>query len=138
MERLIIYLGAAFAFISFLYIGLFVTRRFLTKRGIGGVKTFLKATDNKDEATQALLVYLNDEFNRTGRNIAVYDGSDTFNKDGWIFFWDTVDFVNTKDPALGFKGANPVHYNKETGRITFVPQHQVFKYFGNEGEAKKS
>jgi len=135
MERISLYTGAVFAFISFLLIGLFVTRYFLKKKGIGGVKTFLQATNDKDEAAQSLLVYLNDEFSRIGKEIAVYDGAHTADESGWIFFWDTRDFVETKNPAYGFKGSNPVLYDKGTGRIQFIPQHEVFKYFGEKKES---
>lgn len=135
MERIYLYTGAAFAFLFFLLAGFFIARLFSKTRQREADDILLKATKDKDEAAQALLGYLNGNFNRSNKEIAVYDGADTFDEKGWIFFWDTLEFIKTKNPALGLKGSNPVLYDKETGRIQFIPQHEVFKYFGGKGKA---
>lgn len=131
MEKIYLYGGALFAFIIFLAAGFFLTRNSRKGKGEGDSTITLKPTKDKDEAAQELLQYLNGDFNRSDKEIAVYDGSDTFDKKGWIFFWDTRKFIETKNPALGLKGSNPVYYNKDTGCIRFVPPTEVFKYFGD-------
>ncbi|MDH3974446.1 MAG: YrhB family protein [Deltaproteobacteria bacterium] len=126
------YGGAFFAFIFFLILGFFIARSFLKGKGARDAGIFLKATSDKDEAARSLLVYLNGDFKRSNKEIALYDGTRTSDGRAWIFFWDTLEFIRTKNPAFGLKGSNPVLYDKETGRIQFIPQHEVFKYFGEK------
>ncbi|MBE9503880.1 MAG: hypothetical protein IME96_06875 [Proteobacteria bacterium] len=140
MDGIYLYSFIAVAFVFFLYMGYSLSERIPKKRKDKGREIALpgmKATQNKEEAAQALLTYLNEEFFRTGREIALYDGIDCRDGSGWLFFWDTHAFIMSKDPSVGFKGSNPVYYNKSTGEIKYVPQHLAMGYIG-KAEGKTS
>ena len=125
------------AFIVFAVLGWLIALPF-TRKGKGGKSELpiLKATKEKEEAAQELLKYLNEKFYHTGREIAAYDGIDTADGSGWVFFWDTVAFIQSKDPSLGFKGSNPIYYEKETGRIRFITQAEALKLTGKAKETE--
>jgi len=113
-------------------IGYLVYRKFSRKglRQKDNLLPRLKPTEDKGEAGELLLVYLNEEFKSSGREIAVYEGVECSDGSGWLFFWDAAAFITAKNQAAAFAGSNPVYFNKQTGEIRYVQPQSVGQYIG--------
>lgn len=90
----------------------------------------MNPTEDKSEAGEQLLVYLNEEFKSTGKEIAVYEGVECNDGSGWIFFWDAAAFIMAKNKAAAFAGSNPIYFNKQTGEIKYIQAQSVGPYIG--------
>ena len=90
----------------------------------------LNPTDDKELAGEELLVYLNEEFKASGKEIAVYEGVECSDGSGWLFFWDAAAFIMAKNQSAAFKGSNPIFFNKQTGEIRYIQPQSVGQYIG--------
>lgn len=112
--------------------GYIVYRKFSRRdlRQKGRVLPNLNPTDDKGEAGEQLLVYLNEEFKSSGKEIAVYEGVECKDGSGWLFFWDAAAFIVAKNQAAAFAGGNPIYFNKQTGEIRYIQPQSVGPYIG--------
>ncbi|MBE9536311.1 MAG: hypothetical protein IMF07_03945 [Proteobacteria bacterium] len=90
----------------------------------------LNPTEDKAEAGEQVLAYLNEEFKTSGREVAVYEGVECADDSGWLFFWDAAAFIIAKNQDAAFKGSNPIYFNKKTGEISYIQSQLVGQYIG--------
>lgn len=119
-------------FVLSTFAGFLVYRKFSRKslRQKDSALPHLKPTKDKSEAGEQLLVYLNEEFKSSGREIAVYEGVECSDGSGWLFFWDAAAFIMAKNQAAAFAGSNPIYFNKQTGEIMYIQPQLVGPYIG--------
>lgn len=129
----------AAGFLLFLLFGYAAARKIFRKYGCRSSElSRLKPTAEKDEAGEYLCVFLNEYCRYSGREIGVYEGIDCPDGTGWLFFWDSVAFIRSKNPEAALKGSNPVYYNRLTGEIRFIPQQEVGRYIGKTEAGESS
>jgi hypothetical protein len=112
--------------------GYLVYRKF-SRKGVSqkdNVFLALNPTEDKGEAGEQLLAYLNEEFKSSGKEIAVYEGVECSDGSGWVFFWDAAAFIIAKNQDAAFKGSNPIYFNKKTGEISYIQPQLVGQYIG--------
>jgi len=126
------YIVVLLFFVLSIFAGYMAYRKF-SRKGFGqkdNALPRLKPTEDKNEAGEQLLVYLNEEFKSLGREIAVYEGVECTDGSGWLFFWDAAAFIMAKNQAAAFAGSNPIYFNKQTGEIMYIQPQSVGRYIG--------
>ena len=120
-------------FFAFSTVAGYLAYRKLSRNGGNQKATLLlglNPTEDKNEAGEQLLVYLNEEFKSSGREIAVYEGVECADDSGWVFSWDAAAFIIAKNQDAAFKGSNPIYFNKKTGEISYIQPQSVGQYIG--------
>lgn len=128
----IYYISILFFFLFSTLIGYILYRKY-SKKSQGPKRNALPRlipTDDKEHAGEQLLVYLNEEFKYSGKEIAVYEGVECNDGSGWLFFWDAAAFIMAKNQDAAFAGSNPIYFNKQTGEIRYIQPQSVGPYIG--------
>ena len=89
----------------------------------------------KQQAREAVAAKLQDRWNRPDDTFVVIDTLILELPFGWIFFYNSKKFVETKRLSLAVSGNGPVFVNKHSGVVEFCDHSKTLREFIPEFES---
>jgi hypothetical protein len=78
---------------------------------------------DQDTAKQAVLKYLNAKYPVPGDELVILDERTRATPYGWVFFFNSRRFVETRDVLLALGGNGPIVFERDTAAIVELPSH---------------
>jgi Immunity protein 35 len=75
-----------------------------------------------NKAEEIALTFINEEFDLSELDdrVILLKEETVENERGWIFYYNSENFVSTQDPSFMLMGNNPVFVNKVSGQALYI------------------
>lgn len=87
---------------------------------------------NKDLAEEIVKKELSQKFLKEGLNVELLNNETIEESFGWVFFYNTIEYIETGNPSYALIGNSPIIVNREDGSVNYTGTANDIEFYINE------